>query len=904
MAIAPSNSDDPYDIERLAKEIEDVPLNDAAAPPLPDFTPLEADTALLTDTDDVYDIDAFLLSRFEFSSLSELRSELRDFLAHLKDSLVQLINDDYEAFISLSTDLQAEGARLERLKTPLGDIKAQVLMSRDELQTLQDEIEAKLQKRAALREEKAFLRQLISISESVTRLESLLHITPSEDAGSSPTIRPAALAPEDERGSSRAKHLSRVAAEYTQLLYHVSKTASSAFIDELRWRIDRISSTLSSDLDRLFSATLNSLINDPSDAKKHKARATEADRARWLADLNECLRTYDALGLWRDAEDVLRREVMRPFVKKTIFPAALSAPLSPLVPHTPFLPSSKAPQMQSQTPYTASFPPRTPYTPYTAFASKQNPFDQTFGAATSSAHAGLGTAHLLDDSEDALAALYNAVLKFVDRDLRRVMESAERISVASGKRPKPPLAGLTLETTYQNGSNKKESETFEIMANVVWAEIGRAIMDELGSVAFSVGNADTFRKHYETTQAFLRSLEFLAPSVHSVEAMRSHPVYKTFERRWQLPAYMHIRKRAIVGKLEEALSEPVDVRAKSNGHSFVTPQANATWVAITSCWSAEVFIPDISASLWKFTLQLLYRYKTWVESSMSPFEPTLKFAAVVSGDKGPGSPAGLTRSATPSTPMDGTSSGETSAPDKTRLRDFASAITDIRVMEQQIWTLWQQEISMMLPDIDRNEEGVEDAPGPEESLRQMLETLTSLIPPMVGQITTTLSKQACDAVAAVKGIPAQVRMSQNRKPPTDPSPFVTTILRPVKAFFAVDGPGEALKDSYLREVTEEVFDHALARYTSYVSQWKKTEESLRRLQRGQKQSAFSLFSAASRAAGRNEGQVRDDERIRAQMIVDVEAFGTDAVSLGVNLEQSKAYKALRETVQAPISDDA
>lgn len=254
-----------------------------------------------------------------------------------------------------------------------------------------------------------------------------------------------------------------------------------------------------------------------------------------------------------------------------IFPAALSAPLSPLVPHTPFLPSIKAPQFQSQTPYTASFPPRTPYTPYTAFASKQNPFDQTFGAATSSANAGLSTAHLLDDSEDPLAAVYNAVLKFVDRDLRRVMESAERISVASGKRPKPPIPGLTLEGIAQNGSGKKESETFEIMANVIWAEIGRAIMDELGSVVFSVGNADTFRKvlfalstrvlhavlsrcqHHETTQAFLRSLEFLAPSVHSVEAMRSHPIYKTFERRWQLPAYIHIRKRAIVGKLEEAL---------------------------------------------------------------------------------------------------------------------------------------------------------------------------------------------------------------------------------------------------------------------------------------------------------------------------------------------------------------
>jgi hypothetical protein len=32
------------------------------------------------------------------------------------------------------------------------------------------------------------------------------------------------------------------------------------------------------------------------------------------------------------------------------------------------------------------------------------------------------------------------------------------------------------------------------MANVVWAEIGQAIMDELGSVIFAAGKTDEFRK--------------------------------------------------------------------------------------------------------------------------------------------------------------------------------------------------------------------------------------------------------------------------------------------------------------------------------------------------------------------------------------------------------------------------
>jgi conserved oligomeric Golgi complex subunit 2 len=49
-------------------------------------------------------------------------------------------------------------------------------------------------------------------------------------------------------------------------------------------------------------------------------------------------------------------------------------------------------------------------------------------------------------------------------------------------------------------------------------------------------------------------------------------------------------------------SEPLTINPA--GQSFVTPQATAIWVAITTCWGAEVFIPDLSAGFWKFTLQV------------------------------------------------------------------------------------------------------------------------------------------------------------------------------------------------------------------------------------------------------------------------------------------------------------
>lgn len=72
-------------------------------------------------------------------------------------------------------------------------------------------------------------------------------------------------------------------------------------------------STLSSDLDQLFAQTVT-LLTDPKEN-----RGTELERNKWMSDLSECLRTYDTLGLWRDAEDVIRKEVVRAFVKKVFY---------------------------------------------------------------------------------------------------------------------------------------------------------------------------------------------------------------------------------------------------------------------------------------------------------------------------------------------------------------------------------------------------------------------------------------------------------------------------------------------------------------------------------------------------------------------------------------------------------
>ena len=127
-------SHDPYDLNKLAEELaeRDAAHKGNASQPrssgsidLPELQPLAHDNEYLSAPE--FDVEAFLLSRSNMS-LSELRTELREYLATLKEELVQLINDDYEAFISLSTDLQGEGYRLERIQYPMEDLRSRIVV--------------------------------------------------------------------------------------------------------------------------------------------------------------------------------------------------------------------------------------------------------------------------------------------------------------------------------------------------------------------------------------------------------------------------------------------------------------------------------------------------------------------------------------------------------------------------------------------------------------------------------------------------------------------------------------------------------------------------------------------------------------------------------------------------------
>ncbi|WVF72910.1 hypothetical protein IAT40_007728 [Kwoniella sp. CBS 6097] len=271
---------------------------------LPSLQPLSHSHPLLSSEN--FDADLFLLSRIHIP-LEELRGELRGYLGELREELVKLINEDYEEFISLGTGLRGEENRLRRLGGPLNQIKGEVQSVRDVLAEHQTRVQSKLDERAAMREEKALLDFLQRLFDTLSRAEALLDQKPDDEHGQSSS--------HDQ--NTNAKLITRVAGEYTQVVYLANKARleGCGIVDVVQERIENIKSRLSKDLSALLSAELE----DPK-----------------VPRLKSCLKTYELIEGWIEAEEVFRG-VVRDFCRATITPTALTVPTTPTAPQTPHI---------------------------------------------------------------------------------------------------------------------------------------------------------------------------------------------------------------------------------------------------------------------------------------------------------------------------------------------------------------------------------------------------------------------------------------------------------------------------------------------------------------------------------------------------------------------------------------
>jgi len=139
-----------------------------------------------------------------------------------------------------------------------------------------------------------------------------------------------------------------------------------------------------------------------------------------------------------------------------------------------------------------------------------------------------------------------------------------------------------------------------------------------------------------------------------------------------------------------------------------------------------------------------------------------------------------------------------------------------------------------------------------------------------------------------------------RRDVAEPSHFVLNTLRPLRTFFDTAGAGAALRDRVGPAWSAEVFESVSSTYFMQLELTKGTEKSLRRLVRQPKRQA-GFSSILSRGGSQEENPSAADERIEAQIVLDVETLGRQAAALGVDVEKSEAYQRLKQSAAAGLA---
>ncbi|KAL0397241.1 UNVERIFIED_CONTAM: Conserved oligomeric Golgi complex subunit [Sesamum calycinum] len=144
----------------------------------------------------------------------------------------------------------------------------------------------------------------------------------------------------------------------------------------------------------------------------------------------------------------------------------------------------------------------------------------------------------------------------------------------------------------------------------------------------------------------------------------------------------------------------------------------------------------------------------------------------------------------------------------------------------------------------------------------------------------------------MKGITATYRMT-NKPLPVRHSPYVSSVLRPLKAFLDGERAATYLTSELRKELVQSAANEITRRYyelaADLVSVARKTESSLQKIRLGAQRRA----GATSDVSDQN---VSDTDKMCMQLFLDIQEYGRNLASLGVDAADIPAYRSLWQCV--------
>lgn len=173
-------------------------------------------------------------------------------------------------------------------------------------------------------------------------------------------------------------------------------------------------------------------------------------------------------------------------------------------------------------------------------------------------------------------------------------------------------------------------------------------------------------------------------------------------------------------------------------------------------------------------------------------------------------------------------------------------------------------------------------------LNESSEGLSSTTNAITDSVVKHLVRQSVIHLSQVKDIPRLFRRT-NRETPTKPCEYVQLLVQPVINFYHTNQPNVPAQvlDAWIIAVFSEIGRRFYASVNEVLTSAQKTEESLRRLKKAKDKSL---------SVAENKG-ITDDDKIRQQFIVDVDAFCKAAEELNIKSDQIDSIKELIQFVK-------
>uniref|UniRef100_A0A0A1X030 Conserved oligomeric Golgi complex subunit 2 n=1 Tax=Zeugodacus cucurbitae TaxID=28588 RepID=A0A0A1X030_ZEUCU len=226
-----------------------------------------------------FSVDEFLHKNRNAPSLEQLRDDLGIYLKDLRASMIDLINEDYADFVSLSANLVGLDQSIADIENPLLQFRKEVENIRALLQECASEVRHNLEKKQQFRVQKRNLQCYQKVEGTLQKLESLLEHQLKEN-----------LKPID---------LERAALELIQLQFN-QKFCWDLLKDEQKKHSERLQNEVFAKLRIFFNDALKSSNSTCSEL------------------LERCLRIYITLDACPMAEQVFREDIVAPYMSANI----------------------------------------------------------------------------------------------------------------------------------------------------------------------------------------------------------------------------------------------------------------------------------------------------------------------------------------------------------------------------------------------------------------------------------------------------------------------------------------------------------------------------------------------------------------------------------------------------------